>query len=303
MKLDSHSNKVLITGINGFTGIHLEKYLLKKGFLVYGTVVGKPTNKHHFQCDIRSKEEVEKVVAHVKPNYVIHIAAISFAGESNASLIYDVNVIGTHNLLEALHQTNTNLHKVIVASSATVYGNQGKETLDESMCPKPVNYYGISKLAMEHLAKTYFDKLNIIITRPFNYTGLGQAEHFVVPKIVSHFVRKCKNIELGNINVSREFNDIRYVLDIYYQLMLSSEKSTIVNISSSKPIKLLEVIKMMEKISNHKIEININPDYVRENEIPLLKGSVAKLESMITLPDNYSTNMMLKTMYEGNNND
>ncbi len=65
-----------------------------------------------------------------------------------------------------------------MASSATIYGNQGLEVLDESLCPIPANHYGASKYAMECLVKNYFTKLNIIITRPFNYTGVGQAEHF-----------------------------------------------------------------------------------------------------------------------------
>ena len=291
-------NKVLITGINGFTGIHLERYLKEKGFTVFGTVIDTPKQKNHIQCDITKKEQVDHVVKTVKPDYVIHIAAISFVGESNASLIYDVNVIGTENILQSLVENNIKPKKVILASSATVYGNQGKEVLDESMCPAPVNHYGCSKLAMEYMASNYFDTFDIIITRPFNYTGVGQESHFLIPKIVDHFKARKKIIELGNIHVAREFNDINYVIDIYHKLLLSNAHSTIVNLSSNHPIKLLDVIETMQTIAGYQIEIKVNPDFIRANEIKSLAGSTQKLASLIDLSLPYNLEQTLKNMYE-----
>ncbi len=290
--------KVLITGINGFTGIHLEKYLIGQGFDVYGTVITKAKQKNHIQCDITKKEQVANVLSSVVPDYVIHIAAISFVGESNASLIYDVNVIGTENILQSLVDNGIKPKKVILASSATVYGNQGKEVLDESMCPQPVNHYGCSKLSMEHMASNYFNTFDIIVTRPFNYTGVGQESHFLIPKIVDHFKAGKKEIELGNIHVAREFNDINYVIDVYHKLLHSDAKSTIVNLSSNNPIKLLDVIESMQKIAGYKIEIKINPAFVRPNEIKSLAGSTAKLTTLIGNIESKEFEDTLKDMFE-----
>ena len=290
--------KVLITGINGFTGIHLEKYLLSQGFDVYGTVINRPENVKHFQCDITKKEDVSRVISSLSPEYIVHIAAISFVGEANASLIYDVNVMGTENLLQALVDANVKPEKIIIASSATVYGNQGQELLSEFMCPKPVNHYGVSKLAMECMVANFYNKFDIIITRPFNYTGVGQAGHFLIPKIVDHFKAKKEEIELGNIHVAREFNDIDYVVDVYHKLLLSDEKSTVVNLSSNNPIKLLDVIEMMNEIAGYKIKVKVNPAFVRENEIKSLAGSVEKLSSMIDLQKEFSLEKTLTGMYE-----
>jgi len=298
MKPDSRFNKVLITGINGFTGIHLEQYLSKQGFDVYGTVIDAPIKSNHLQCDITKKTQIDRVLREIVPDYIIHTAAISFVGESNASLIYDVNVIGTENILKALVTQNINPKKVILASSATVYGNQGVEVLDESMCPAPVNHYGLSKLAMEHMAATYYDKLNIIITRPFNYTGVGQAEHFLIPKIVLHFKAGKREIELGNIHVAREFNDIRYVVDVYYRLLLSESKSTTVNLSSNMPVKLLDVIDIMQEIAGYTIDIKVNPAFIRENEIKSLAGSTEKLKQLIHANYTYTLKNTLQLMYE-----
>jgi len=299
MKPDSHSNsRVLITGINGFTGTHLEAYLKAEGFDVYGTVIDVPKKATHLQCNITCKAEVDAVISEVKPDYLIHIAAISFVAESDASLIYSVNVVGTENILQSLVEHHIFPKKVILAGSATVYGNQGKEVLDENMCPKPVNHYGCSKLSMEHMAANYFDKLDMIITRPFNYTGRGQEKHFLIPKIVDHFKQKKKIIELGNIHVAREFNDIGYIVEIYHRLLLSDARSAIVNLSSGHPIKLLDVMEMMQEIAGYTIEIRINPAFVRPNEIASLAGSTLKLSQLIPLPEIRPFKETLMEMYE-----
>jgi nucleoside-diphosphate-sugar epimerase len=303
MKLDFHSKKVLITGINGFTGIYLEKYLSEKGFEVFGTVVDTPKYPNHMQCDITQKEQVDSVIGTVRPDYVLHIAAISFVGESNASLIYDVNVVGTENLLQSLADNSVQPEKIVLASSATVYGNQGKEVLDESMCPRPVNHYGCSKLSMEHMAANYFDRFNIIVTRPFNYTGPGQGKHFLIPKIVSHFKEGKKEIELGNVHVAREFNDIHYVTEIYYRLLLCSAKSVTVNLSSNYPIKIEDVIEEMQKIAGYNIVIKVNPKFVRSHEIVSLAGSIKRLSSMIDIPERNTLKNTLVEMYETENFD
>jgi nucleoside-diphosphate-sugar epimerase len=297
MKLDSHSNKVLITGINGFTGVHLEQYLIAKGFDVYGTVIDTPKSDKHLQCDIRNKVQVTHVLKTVEPDYIIHIAAISFVGESNTSLIYDVNVVGTENILHALVELEIKPHKVIIVSSATVYGNQGQEILDESMCPKPVNHYGISKLAMEHIATNYFKHFDIIITRPFNYTGVGQAEHFLIPKIVSHFKEKKKTIELGNLDVKREFNDVGYICDIYHRMLLSSLKSEVINIASNRGIKLLDVIEQMNTLAGYTIKVEVNPAFVRKDEIKSLTGSTKKRTDLLIQIQQKPFVETLKEMY------
>jgi len=273
--------KVLIIGIDSFTGRHLKSYLEKYAFNVYGTAYSNSSDEI-YQCDILRKNDIKVILNSVKPEYIINLAAISFVGNSDKEMFYEVNVLAVENILDSILKIENYMpKKTILVSSATVYGNQDVNILDENMCPNPVNHYGISKLAMEQIAKTFFDKLDIVITRPFNYTGIGQAKDFLIPKIVSHYKDKKESIELGNIDVFREFNDIEYVCEVYRNLLENEIKSEIINIASNRVIALKDVIKQMNEIAGYKINIEVNPAFVRANEIVKLSGSPDKLFELI----------------------
>ncbi|NIF07907.1 NAD-dependent epimerase/dehydratase family protein [Chryseobacterium sp. Tr-659] len=283
--MDSLSKKVLITGINGFTGKYLSDHFSSQGHDVFGIVNNKNTSeKNIFSCNLLEKEKLSQIINEIQPDIVIHLAAISFVGHPVTEDFYTVNVIGTQNLLEAVKtHCAANIEKVILASSATVYGNQSHYELSESMCPNPNNHYGISKLAMEQMAKNYFEALPIIITRPFNYTAPGQDINFVIPKITKAFKEKSKTIELGNINVFREYNSIDFVTECYYKLATSDYRSEIVNICSGNTYSLEEVLDLSSKITHHTLEVLVNPNFVRKNEIFKLSGDPTKLYTMIDL--------------------
>jgi GDP-6-deoxy-D-talose 4-dehydrogenase len=294
--MDSLSKKVLITGINGFTGDYLKKYLEGNNYEVFGISNLPSDNKANvFKCDITDKEEVVTILKKIKPNYVVHLAAISFVQHSNVEEIYKINVIGTQNVLEACLEIKESIKKIVLASSASVYGNCPESILSENFCPNPINHYGISKLAMEHMSKTYFQKLPIIITRPFNYTAPGHGEQFVIPKIAKAFVNREKTLELGNLNVFREYNSIHFVCDVYFKLMKSNATSEIVNIASGNTHSLKEILCLFEKESNHSLEIKINPQFVRNNEIERLAGDTTKLKELIDLSCNSSINEVIRS--------
>ncbi len=290
--------KVLIIGIESFTGKHLSSFLSLAGYSVYGTSYLPADGKNILQCDITDKISIKNVISTILPDYIINLAGISFVGYAEKELFYRVNVLAVENILESILEIEKyQPQKVILVSSATVYGNQESTILNETMIPNPVNHYGISKLAMEQIAKTYFDKLHIIITRPFNYTGIGQEAHFLIPKIVSHFKEGKQEIELGNTDVFREFNDVEYVCDIYKKLLESDAKSEIVNICSNRVIALNEVVEQMNQIVGYKIAIKINPAFVRENEIVRLSGSTEKLFGLIGAVNQKKFMKTLEDMY------
>ena len=151
---------------------------------------------------------------------------------------------------------------------------------------------------MENKVSNYFNKLNIIIIRPFDYTGVGQESHFLVPKIISHFKSKNPVIELGNLDTFREYNDLRFVSEIYINLLKSTFQSVAVNIYSGKTHSISEILQAMEKITSHSIKVKVNDKFVRKNEIKELKGSTSKLKTILGKGVTaFSLNDTLREMY------
>ena len=277
--------RVLVTGSFGFTGRYMVDLLKFEGceVLGVGSQVGNKAAMAYRQVDLLDYPGLSRVVRDFKPDYVVHLAAVSFVAHGDASAIYQANVIGTRNLLEALVTNDVAIKKMIVASSANVYGNAVAGRLDETSDLNPANDYGVSKVAVEYLSRTYFEKLPIVITRPFNYTGIGQHEKFLIPKIVSHFCERKSVIELGNIDVWRDFNDVRALVAAYYGLLRKSKPGQTYNIASGNTWSLREVISICEEVTQHSIEIRVNPAFVRENEVKSLCGDINKLSAL--LPD------------------
>lgn len=220
-------------------------------------------------------------VAGAPPDAVVHLAAISFVGHADARAFYDVNLFGTLNLLDALAALRHAPNRILLASSANVYGNVAVSPISEETPPSPVNHYAMSKLAMEHMARTYVDRLPLMFTRPFNYTGPGQSLSFVIPKLVDHFRRRAAAIELGNLNVEREFNDVRMVCDAYLKLLEHGEPGEIYNVCTGRTLTLKGIIDRLQDLTGHALEIKTNPAFVRTNEVHRLCGSPAKLEVVI----------------------
>ena len=232
--------KVLLTGSRGFTGYHFTKFAHEAGH----TVIPLGVN-------ILDKDKVFTEIKEVKPDCIVHLAAISSVDHSNYSDFYNVNVIGTTNILDATSSLSSYQPKVLITSSANIYGNNEESPLSEESPVKPVNHYAVSKLAMEYLVKTYFDKLPIIIARPFNYTGPRQSTNFLIPKLVDSFARKLEEIELGNLHIEREFNDVRMVVRHIYDYF-QMDPSEIYNICSGNTYSLGDVIFCLKKSQDTK---------------------------------------------------
>lgn len=279
----SHSEPVtrraLVTGVHGFTGAYVRDELLGAGYEVTGTLVGA-AGAHERTLDITSLDECRRVIEELRPTHIVHLAAISFVAHDDTLEMYRVNVLGTLNLLQACADVGHRPDKILIASSANVYGNAAG-VVDENVVPAPVNHYAASKVAMEHLVRTWFDRLPIVMTRPFNYTGRGQSERFLVPKIVSHFVQKKPVIELGNLDVARDFSDVRTVAHTYRCLLETDVTDEVVNVCSGRPYTLQEVLDMVRSSTGHNLEVRVNPDFVRPNEVKMLVGSANKLRRLV----------------------
>jgi nucleoside-diphosphate-sugar epimerase len=274
--------RALITGIKGFTGHYVAEELERHGWEVWG--LGQhpaPDDQRYHQVDLNDSVRLNQIITELQPQAVIHLAAVAFVAHDDPEAFYRVNLLGTRSLLEALVSIDTAPQCVLLASSANVYGNTVGGMLPETTLPNPANDYAVSKLAMEYMARTYSDRLQMVIVRPFNYTGVGQTDNFLLPKIVDHFRRRASKIRLGNLDVSRDFSDVRAVATAYRRLLETCPQGEVVNICSGHATSLEEVISMAEEITGHRMQIEVDPAFVRRNEVKFLCGDPTRLVQLI----------------------
>jgi GDP-6-deoxy-D-talose 4-dehydrogenase len=277
--------RVLITGVDGFTGRYLAPLLAQGGYEVHGlgpsptSLVDGVTRMH--VADLTHSASVLEAVHAAAPSHVVHLGGISFV-VGDPEPMYAVNLLGSRNLLAALASLPENPEAVLLASSANVYGNSTEGVLREQTPPAPANDYAVSKLAMEHIARLFSSQLPITVCRPFNYTGVGQSETFLLPKIVSHIKQHEAVIELGNLDVARDFSDVRDVVAVYATLLAEPRARGItLNVCSGRAYTLREVLAMTEQVSGRHLDVRVNAAFVRANDVKVLLGSRERLESVL----------------------
>lgn len=296
---DLRRPRALITGCSGFTGRYVALELEARGYEVVGlSHREKSARPGSVTADLLDRDAMRETVAAIEPDVVLHLAAIAFVAHGDVDEIYRVNVAGTRNLLEALARVTKRPGVVVLASSANIYGNAGIEPIAEEALPAPANDYAVSKLTMEYMARLWMDKLPIVITRPFNYTGVGQSEAFLLPKIVAHFRRGERVIELGNTDVSRDFSDVRDVARTYARLIEARPVGQVFNICSGVGHSLSDVLNMMAEIAGYRIDVQVNPALVRSNEVKRLVGSNARLRRTVVEIDAAPLVETLRWMYQ-----
>jgi len=286
--------KIFITGITGFVGTHLVRELSSMRGEVFGTAYPKKPEDWN-ACDaenvcfldIRKEPDLSALVAKILPDWVFHLAAISNVKHSWAKRkeTLEINLTGTFNLFEALRKHAPHARTLYVSSS-DVYGVVSPVTkaLSEQDAVDPVNPYALTKIGGEILCRFYsqIEGLDIVVVRPFSHTGPGQSSDFVCSDWafqIAQIEKKNQNpkIKVGNIDVQRDFLDVRDVVNAYILLMEKGEKGEIYNISSGDAISLREILTILLSFSAEAIEVEVDPERKRKRDIPLLVGDSQKV--------------------------
>lgn len=296
---DAARPRALLTGSGGFTGRYVARELTAAGYEVIGLAHDDDPHAGDdvLRANLLDRAAVRRALETARADAVVHLAAISFVAHGDVDEIYRVNVVGTRNLLDALAACAYIPRVVVLASSANIYGNAQDDPITEATPPAPANDYAVSKLTMEYMARLWMDRLPIVVTRPFNYTGVGQSEQFLIPKIVAHFKRGAKTIELGNTQVWRDFSDVRDVARIYAALVEKAPAGRTLNICSGVAHSLAQVLDMMADIAGYRIEVRVNPAFVRDNEVVRLVGSSRALRAVAGVVPCTSLRETLAWMY------
>lgn len=273
--------KILITGATGFIGRYCCKEILARGN-DYLAIVRKESdlqeNAKAVLADLNNKDELVKVIEEYRPDAVLHLAAIAAVTFGNISEIYNTNISVTEKLLEALYNTCASGTRIVLVSTAGIYGNQKDQYYYEDMPYDPVNHYSYSKMVMEYLSRQYTDKLDIKIVRPFNIVGYGQNQNFFLPKLVRSFASRQETIKLGNIDSERDYVNVEYCVNVLVELLTRSKiEFDKLNICSGVATSGTNIINMLKDISGYTPDIQISNNLVRKNEVWRLVGSNEKM--------------------------
>ncbi len=225
---------------------------------------------------------METVISEFSPDVIYHLAAQASGGVSlrNPYLTYTVNFAGTVNLIEAVRKHDETCH-IIIPSSSDVYGKPDYLPIDEEHSLKAVNPYSSSKIIMEDAVEQYVKhfKMNITITRSFNHTGRGQDERFFIPSMIKQ-VNSTKNgdtIKTGNLDIKRDFLDVRDVIKAYISLM--NIKNGKYNVCSGKSHKLRDILGFIIELSGRDISVIKDPTRIRKNDPEEIRGTYEKIKS------------------------
>lgn len=267
--------RLLITGSSGFVG----QWCLREAALRPRWQVVEASAA----LDLRDTASIDAELGASAPDAVLHLAAQSFVPASfeDPRATLEVNLLGTLNLLQALQRTGFG-GRFVYVSSADVYGRvpADRMPIDESRCPEPRNPYAVSKLAAEALCRQWHhsDGLDLVVARPFNHIGAGQDPRFVVSGLAREFAqiglgRQTARISAGDLAVSRDFTDVRDVVQAYFGLLERGAPGATYNVCSGRPTGLLEVIGHLREITGIDPEIVVDPAKLRPNEQKIAYGS------------------------------
>lgn len=290
--------KLFVTGLSGFVGQHLIRRLQESPgdwqLLMRG------------RCDLLQPEELDAVLATDVPDAVIHLAGQTFVPEAfrDPAGTLQVNIQGTLNLLQALKRADFN-GRFLYVSSGDVYGQVAEDDLpiDEELLPRPRNPYAVSKLSAELLCQqwSYTEGWHIMLARPFNHVGAGQRDAFVLASAAHQIARmrlglQPPRLEVGDVDVTRDFLDVRDVIDAYFAILDHGISGEVYNVCSEQERKICDLIQQLAELAGIELELVEDPARMRRAEQRRVCASNAKLQQATGWKPNITTRQTLETI-------
>lgn len=312
--------RVLVTGAGGFVGRHLVRELDNAGYEVLATdIVGSDVDfdgegyseRVTFgRLDLGDMKGLENLLEEFSPGAVYHLAAQSSAARSfeEPRETLETNIFGTFNLLEAVRKSTGEAYpRFLSVGSCEEYGRKGPEEmpLTERSPVEPVSPYAVSKAAQSMLALQYHSTYGIecMVTRSFSHTGPGQTVRFVLPA----FAKQCAAIKaglseplirVGNLEVTRDFLDVRDVVRAYRLIAEKGRAGTVYNVSRGEGLSLGDALLTLGEKTGREVTTETDPDLLRPVDVPLLVGDNARLREQTGWAPSISNERMLGDLFE-----
>ena len=301
--------KVLIFGVGGFVGSYLSQEFLEHDYEVYGTdkVPGKrlPNKVNFCISDLMDSKCVEQVIDQITPDFIVNLAAISSVGMSWSipQTTIQTNVIGTLNILEAARKCRNNPKIMLIGSSEEYVISDFPMSEDRPL--NASNPYGISKATQEQFARMYREQygLRVYCVRPFNHTGIGQKESFVLPSFCKQVaeIEKSKTpgiIKVGNLNIKRDFCHVKDIVRAYLMIIESDDCRITYNVGSGKAYSLQKMLDYIVGLCSQKISIEVDPSRFRPTDQPVICCDYSLIKSQLGWEPEYTVFDALREMFE-----
>lgn len=310
--------RALVTGVTGFVGGHLAEHLVPPGDLVVGlSSSGQwPADLTHLAKTVRIEpfnliEHDESVLADLirrkQPEVIYHLAAQSNPQGSVADPhgTWALNLGGSLNLLEAVKASGLK-PRVILVSSGVCYGNPAPEFIPVTeACPlRPNNPYAASKAAVDLLGIQHFlaNGTNVVMVRPFNHAGPRQSTRYVLAGLAAQVAEVEKGhreyLEIGNLDIVRDFVDVRDVVRAYRLLGQEGQAGEIYNLGSGRGTRIADALEYLLSRATTTIPVHVDPARVRSIDQPLLIADSSKLKAAIGWEPRYTIEQTLTDMLD-----
>ena len=301
--------KVLIFGVSGFVGSYLSKEFITNGYNVVGTdkIAGTmlPAEVEFHETDLLNSDAVEKLVNNIAPDIIINLAAISSVGASwnIPQTTVQVNVVGALNIMETARKCKHKPKVLFVGSSEEyVISNM---PINEQAELNASNPYGISKVSQEQFAKLYREQYGVKVycVRPFNHTGVGQRDSFVLPsfcKQVAEIEKSGKSgiIKVGNLKVKRDFSHVKDIARAYRMIIENDKCEQIYNVGAGEAYSLEDMLAYVIGLSNQKIRIEVDQNRIRPTDQPIVCCDCSLIKKELGWEPQYTVFDALKEMYD-----
>lgn len=288
--------QVLITGADGFIGSHLTEMLVSKGYSVKALSQYNSFNNWGWLENVNYKDKIEVLTGDIRdPHYckhiikdvdiVFHLAAliaIPYSYVAPDSYV-DTNIKGTLNICQAAKE-NGNI-RVIHTSTSEVYGTAQYVPIDEKHPLQPQSPYSATKIAADAMAMSFYNafELPVTIARPFNTYGPRQSARAVIPTIITQIANGAKEIKLGDLTPTRDFNFVEDTCRGF--IALAEEDKTIgeiVNIGSNFEISIAETLNIIKELMQSDVEFVTDKQRIRpeKSEVFRLVCDNTKIEKL-----------------------